>query len=146
VPTLVFTTEDGDPTPGALRLTAAFTAFDQYVDAAVGIGAPGYDLSGKTLQAQVRLVSSTLPPGGVQLLARSGSAYLRAAGPAVDAAALAAGTWVPLVLDLAAVSEPDFDPSEIVQIAVRLSSGPAAGGGVFEPTGETVLEIDTVTE
>jgi hypothetical protein len=146
VPTLVFTAADGDQSPGALRLTAAFTAFDQYVDAAVGLGAPGYDLAARTLQARVRLVSGALPPGGVRLLARTGAAYVAASGPALDAGALPVGTWVPLVLDLAAISEPDFDPSQVVQIAVRLSSGPASGGGVFQPTGETILEIDTVTE
>jgi hypothetical protein len=145
-PTLEHTGYDGDPSPGALRLTATFTDFDQHVDAVVDLGAPGYDLSGKALHARVRLVSGTLPAGGVRLLARAGSAHIETAGPALDADALPPGTWAPLVLDLAAVPEPDFDPAEVVQIAVRLSSGPASGGAVFEPIGEAVLEIDTVTE
>jgi hypothetical protein len=142
---LAFTAAEGDPSPGALRLTAAFTAFDQYVHAVVGIGAPGYDLTGKTLQARVRLVSGTLPSGSVQLLAWAGSANL-AAGPELDAGALPAGTWVPAVLDLAGVPDPGFDPSQVVQIGVRLWSGPGGqDASAFEST-EAILEIDTVTE
>jgi len=55
-------------------------------------------------------------------------------------------------LDLGAITETGFDPRRIAEIGVQLSSslpasdGGTADGGTFVTTGETVFEIDTVTD
>jgi len=87
-----FADADGDPSPGALLLTASFTDGGQYAIAAVGFAPPGLDLSGKTLHARVRLVSGAFASGRVALYACSaGAPYVCAAAPGLDAASLEIG-------------------------------------------------------
>ena len=149
-PTLHFAGADGDPSAGALSLTVAFTAPDQYVIAGFGIGQPGRDLSGKTLHARVRLVSGALE-GRVMLGAVSGPSFVVAETPGLDAASLTAGAWVPVSLDLGAAPA-GFDASKIIQIGVRVAASAAAldagtpAGGSFASTGDLVFEIDSVTD
>jgi endoglucanase len=151
-PTLRFSSTDGDPSAGALVLTVAFTGPDQYVIANVDFGQPGLDLSGKTLHARVRLVSGSLGGGRLIFGALSGPSYLLAETPALDATSLAAGTWVPLSLDLGTTTAVGFDASKIVQVGVRIlasaasSDGGTSDGGTFANAGETVFEIDSVTD
>jgi len=146
-PTLTFSGSEGDPIPGALELTVAFTGFDQYVDLVVGAAPPGFDLSAKTLRARVRLVSGSASPGGVQLIARTGSSNdVPASGPSVDGAGLIPGTWVPLTLDLGAVTAAGFDPAKVVQIGIRVSTNNSSASAPFPAPGDTILEVDTVTE
>jgi hypothetical protein len=143
-PSLEFSPSDGDPDPGSIRMSVTFTDFEQYVAAVVGT-APGIDLRGKTLHARVRLASGSLSSGNVQLIARTGPLYIGASGSPILAADLAAGTWVSMDLDLGTATVTDFDPSKVEQIAVLLWSGDA-GASAFQSTGETVLEIDNVTD
>jgi hypothetical protein len=53
---------------------------------------------------------------------------------------------VPLILDLGGVTAAGFDPAKVVQIGVRLSSSSATRGVPFPALGDTILEVDTVTE
>jgi hypothetical protein len=152
-PTLRFADGDGDPSPGALALTVAFTAPDQYAIADVAFGGTGVDLSGKTLHANVRLVSGSLPAGIIGFYACSGGATrICPHAPALDGASLTAGAWVPMTLDLGAATDAGFDAKGIVAIglqffstAASLDAGAPDGGG-FTATGDTVFEIDSVTE
>ena len=116
---MTFSGSDGDPTPGALQLTAAFTGFDQYVDIVVGAAQPGFDLSGKTLHARVRLVSGSLSAGSVQLIARTEPAAVAAAGPSLDGAGLPPGTWVPNVAHGSATDSLTGTPIAAVSDTVR---------------------------
>ena len=144
---LDFVASDGDPSPGALRLTATFTGFDQYDEALFVFGDPGVDLAGKTLHARVRLLAGPLSGGGVQLVAFSGPTFVEADGPLLDATALAEGGWVSLEFALAQARTATFDPSRVGAFAVRLRSGSAAAGGVLaRDGGATVIEVDSVTE
>jgi hypothetical protein len=143
-PALAFDAAGGDPSPGALKVTARFTDFDQYVDPIVAFPPPGIDLAGKTLRARVRVVSGAFV-GAVQFHASSGPSFVYA-GSFYDASNFPLGTWVEVALDLGAVTEPGFDASQIVQIGAQIFSGFSGGGGTFTPAGDTVFEIDTVTD
>jgi endoglucanase len=146
-PNLTFSGSDGDPARGALKLTAAFTDFDQYVDIVVSVAPPGFDLSGKTLRARVRLISGSLVACTVQFIARAGSLdSVPASGPSLNGTDLLQGTWVPLIFDLGGVTTAGFDPAKLVQIGVRVSSGGSSASVPFAATGDAILEIDTVTE
>jgi endoglucanase len=151
-PTLRFVSADGDPGAGALELTVAFTGLEQYVVANVNFGQPGLDLSGKTLHARVKIVSGSLGVGRVMFGAVSGPSYIVAETPALDAAGLTTGAWVPLTLDLGTTTAVGFDASKIVGIGLRFLASPASSdggtsdGGSFVSTGNAVFEIDTVTD
>jgi hypothetical protein len=147
-PTLRFAAGDGDPSPGALALTVSFTAPDQYATANVAFGATGWDLSGKTLHAKVRLVSGTLPAGVVAFYACSGGAtYICPHAPVLDGASLTAGAWVPMTLDLGAAPLAGFNAKGIAEIGVQvLATAASPDGGSFAATGDIVFEIDNVIE
>ncbi len=140
-PSVSFDGSDGSPTPGALRVTAPFTALDQFVDAIVGVSQPGLNLSGQQLHVMVKLVSGTF--GGLQLHASSGATFAFTAAPFVGS--LPVGEWVPITLDLTSGTSPGFDPSQVVQLGVQFFSGFSSNGGTFVNAGTTILEIDTLT-
>jgi hypothetical protein len=140
-PSISLDSSDGNPAPGALRVTAPFTALDQFVDAIVGVSQPGLNLSGQQLHVMVKLVSGTF--GGLQFHASSGASFAFTAAPFVGSLPL--GQWVPITLDLTSGTSPDFDPSQVVQIGVQFFSGFSNNGGTFVNTGDTVVEIDTLT-
>jgi hypothetical protein len=144
-PTLSINPADGSPDPGALQVSVHFTAFDQYVDPNVNFFIVRPNLTGKVLHARIRLVSGSFAQGGFQLHASTGDSFTYGS-TFLDGAALPLGVWVPVDLDLGAVTTPGFDPSQVVQIGVQFLSGFASGGGTFADTGDTVFEIDTVTD
>ena len=157
LPTLRFADTDGDPIAGALKLTVAFTAIDQYAAAHVDFAKPGLNLSGKTLHARVRLVSGTFASGGLQLYVCTGPSYICGESLIVNSASLTPGEWVSLTLDLSTVTVVGFDASGIMEIGVSFfsSSAPVKGGNsdggmsdaaTFANTGEIVFEIDAVTD
>ena len=63
-PTLEWSSTDGDPTPGSLKVTVTFTGFKQYIDPQVNLPTP-QDFSGthSLVKARIRLVSGTFPAG-----------------------------------------------------------------------------------
>jgi hypothetical protein len=163
-PTVSFAESDGDPSPGSLRLTVAFTGPWQYAAAGVVFG-QARDLSGKTLHARVRRVSG--PAAGV----RAGFFACGFADPGWaaagtfctdlpvqnDAAELAEGAWAPLASDVVPPSPmfgipgPTFTPASVVELGIEVytvtpTDGGATDGGAWASTGDLVLEIDSVTE
>ena len=146
-PAISFQPGDGDPAPGSASVAVSFTAFDQYVDPIINLPFPGLDLSGTTLHARVRLVTGSLPDsGGVLFHASSGFDFAFAAAPFILTGALTPGVWVPIEFDLAHpdFTSPTFDPAQIVQVGIQVTSGfdlgaPFTGGPV-------VLQIDTITD
>jgi endoglucanase len=143
----LFDVADGDPSsgPGSMKVTTVFTALDQYVDTIVGFGQPGFNWTGKTLHAMVRLASGDFPDGGVNFYALSGAGFAFT-GVFTGSDQFPPGEWVPLTLDLNAGTQPGFDPSEVVQIGIQFYSGFSDGGGTFTGSGPAVFEIDTVTD
>jgi endoglucanase len=144
-PVLAFEGGDGDPAsgPGSLKVTVGFTAFDQYVDPTVDFPQPGLDLSsGSALHVNIKLVSGSFVGGGVQFHAGSGPSFAFA-GAFMNWDQFPLGVWVPVTLSLNASG--GFDPTQVVQLGVQFFSGFSGGGGVFTPSGDTVFEIDSVT-
>jgi hypothetical protein len=143
-PSLAETPTDGNPNPGALQLTVEFTDLNQYVNPEINFAQPGVNLAGKTLTAQVKLVSGSIPLGGVQFYASTGSSYVFG-GNFYSASSFPVGQWVPVTLNLSSVTAPGFDPTQVVQLGVQFYSG-FTGGGTFTDAGPVVFEIDTVTD
>ena len=99
------------------------------------------------LAARVRLLAGPLLGGGVHLVAFSGSKYIEADGPLLDAAALPEGEWVTLEFALDRTPTATFDRSRVTASAVRLRSGSAVTGGAFASDGRaTIIEIDNVAD
>jgi hypothetical protein len=144
-PTLEWDGTDGSPDLGALKVTATFTNYRQYVDVIKQIS-PALDLTGRVLKAQVKLVSSTPAsfPGGVQFHASAGPAYTYygVAGLSFGAP----GAWSPIRLDLG-TSSASFDPTMIVQLGVQVYAGdPPQGMTTLAAPITIVFEIDTITD
>ena len=151
-PNLSFVGTGGGPSAGSLELTAAFTGSNQYVIADIAIASPGLNLSSKTLHAWVRLVSGPLD-GGVSFYACSGGATYVCPGCGRQfrpARCRCLGTTD--AGSLSAMALAGFDPAGIVEIGIQVLSSPTsldggtADGGRFASTGDTVVEIDTVTD
>jgi endoglucanase len=142
-PTLTINATDGAPDPGSLQVTAHFTAFHQYVDPDVNFFSPRLNLTGKVLHARIRLVSGTFDQGAFQFHASTGDSFVYAS-TFFNGTALPLGVWVPVDLDLSTVTAPGYDPTQVVQIGVQFLSG--FGSGTYVDTGDTVFEIDTVTD
>jgi hypothetical protein len=155
-PTLTFVESEGDPSPGSLRLTVAFTGPAQFAAAGIVFGQPR-DLSGKMLHARVRLVSGPAAGAWAGLYA-CGTRCVEEG--AIDATELAGGAWASLALDLDvaathtpinALPSPNFIPASVSELGIEVytwtpADGGAADGGASTSTGEVVLEIDTVTD
>ncbi len=147
-PTLVFTSSDGDPSPGALALTVRFTGAGQYATTDIALR-PGFNLTGKTIAARVRLASGSFSTGDATMYACSDgpSSYICVQAPPIDASMLTAGAWLPVSLNLATATAVGFDVSKILEIGMSFSSPAAsADAAAFVSTGDTVFEIDTVTD
>ncbi|MFL5304492.1 MAG: glycoside hydrolase family 5 protein [Polyangia bacterium] len=145
--TLTCVATDGDPSAGALRLTATFTGYGQYADALYVFGAPGIDLTAKTLRARVRLLAGSLFDRGVQLVAFSGPTSVEGDGPSLDAGGLSDGQWASLDFPLEQARSATFDPSHVVGFAVRLRTGSASAESTFPSDGgATIIEIDDVAD
>jgi hypothetical protein len=127
---------------------------DQYAIADVGFASPGVNLLGKTLHAWVRLASGSFAGGVVFYACRAGTpSWICTGTPLTGADKLTVGAWVPLTLDLATGTTVGFDAEGIREIGVTfLSSAPSPDGGIpddggtFVSTGNTVFQIDTVTD
>jgi hypothetical protein len=128
---LSWTDSDGNPAVGALQLEAAFTDIVEETAQAVAVQRDlgGYDLSGQTLTAEVKLVSGFhVDPdeasGCAQIYLQSGEDWVWANG---DCTALVEGEWVTLSVDAdepASVEDDgDHDPSQIMRLGIQLYSG-----------------------
>jgi hypothetical protein len=151
-PTLEWSSTDGDPSPGSLKVTVTFTGFKQYIDPQINLATP-QDFSGthNLVKARIRLVSGSFPTGGVQFHVSSGltgpNAYVYVSAPFINSTSLTPGSWITVNLDTNTVSPFDttktFDPTQIVQIGIQFTTGDPFEGGT--PTfGQAVFEIDTV--
>lgn len=141
VPTLALDSSVGNPSPGALKVTATFTDYNQYIDAIINLAS--MDLTGKTLHAKVMLMSGTFP-GYAVIHASSTSTYIYDAKGYVG---LTAGTWTDLTFDLSTATATGWTPAQIVQVGIQVGSGSPPDAGVKLPaTLPVVLYIDTVTD
>jgi hypothetical protein len=143
-PTLAWDMTDGNPAtpPGCLKLVVTYTGYGQYVD--VKLALPSSNLKGHQLSAQVQLASATggTFSGGAILEADTGSTFLYGGSQGVS---LSVGTWVPLTLDLDAITTTGYDDTMVVQVGVQFYSGsaPLGAGTIFAPIEATFL-LDTI--
>ena len=132
----------GTPATGALKVTADFTDFQQYVEVKVALSPPK-DLSGTKLHASIQVTSSFY--GGAFIYAKSGSTYV--SSNANGTGLTSVGTYTPLVLDLNTATSSGttpFDPTTIEEIDIHIYSNGATDGGTFPMPGEYTFYIDNV--
>jgi hypothetical protein len=134
----------GDPSNGSLQVTADFTDYSQFVQSTIDLSPP-INATGKTIHVFVRLDSGAFL-GGAQILAQSAGGH---AAPASTSTTLTAGTtWKELTLDLTAAhaASAAFDPSQLTEISIQLTTGSKpTGAGAFVPVNAT-FHIDSVTD
>jgi hypothetical protein len=149
-PSLDWSSADGDPNPGSLKVTVTFSGFKQYIDPKVNISTP-IDLTGRIVKARARLVSGSFPSGGVQFHISSGltgpNAYCYVAAQFVNSTSFTVGNWITLQLDTSTVSSASgtctFDASQIVEMGVQFTTGDPYEGGT-PAFGQAVFEIDSI--
>ncbi len=150
-PTLEWSSTDGDPNPGSLKVTVTFTGFKQYIDPQINLPTPqDFSPAHNLVKARIRLVSGSFPAGGVQFHVSSGAtganAYVYVSAPFINSTSLTAGSWITVNLDTSTVAPTDgrtFDPTQIVQIGIQFTTGDPYEGGTLT-FGQAVFEIDTV--
>jgi hypothetical protein len=142
-PTVTFDSTMGNPSPGSLKVTATYTAYNQYVDALIN-PSPAIDLTGATLHVKVMLVSvsNTAWTGGVQIHASTGAFVY---GNPTGMALTTPGVWVDVPFDLSIVGAAGWDPSMVVQFGVQFYSGSAPTTPATFPI-SAVFAIDTFTD
>jgi hypothetical protein len=144
LPSVVWDGTAGNPSNGSLQVTANFTDYSQFVQSTIDIH-PAIDATGKTIHVFVRLDSGAFL-GGAQILAQSAGGH---AAPASTLTTLTAGTtWKELTLDLTAAhaASAAFDPSQLTEISIQLTTGSKpTGAGAFAPV-SAVFHIDSVTD
>ena len=128
------------------QLTAPFTALDQFVDAIVGLDAARAQSLGPDAARDGQAGVGAFPSGGLQFHASSGASFTYGSETFIGGSTLTAGSWIPLTLDLGAITASGFDPTQIVQIGVQFYSGFSGNGTMFTNDGPAVFEIDTVTD
>ena len=142
-PSLTWDGADGMPSPGSLKVNVTYSAYSQYVDAALNVSS--LDLTGKVLHAFVKLDSGFFL-GGVQLHAGAGPNYTYASGAYTPFEA--EDTWYELTLDLtqAQTNVAGFVANDIRQIGVQFSTGdPGDGGGTFSGPIDAIFHIDSIS-
>jgi hypothetical protein len=114
--------QNGDKTPGALRMSAPFDAPNQKIEVQANVSP--IDMRGRTIVARVRLgsglSSDATNPGGIKLFVKTGEAYNYASG--AWAYLLPGQGWVDVTFDCdAPVLVPnEFDASSVRQLGVEL--------------------------
>jgi len=133
--TLAFDPSEGDPAPGALRVTVPYSGANQYVVAFRTVS-PGRDWTGKILHARVRVVEGTFT-GFATPYVRTTAAYVYGG----TATVLARNTcWQDVRLDLKhpETSNAGFDPAQVTSGGLQLTTGSAGAGA-----GPATFDIDS---
>lgn len=143
---LTYIADDGDPTSGSLELRVNISAIDQYVIAQAQVAR---NLTGKTLHARVKLQAGSLNGTRVWLHACTGATFVCAQGSPIDPT-LTPGEWLPLEWDLATVTTPGFDATEVISLGVTVDATVNPDGtpreGALSEGSDATLRIDTFTE
>lgn len=118
-----FDSQNGDVSPGTLKIEAPFDASNQKVEVQVTLPSPR-DLRGRTLRVRVRLASGlssdTVSPGGIKLFAKGGDDWGYASGAWTYLNSGSGWVEVTLNLDSPILVPTEFTPSQVRQIGVEL--------------------------
>lgn len=140
--TLSYDSQNGDVSPGVLKVGAPFTGSNQKVEFQVTLG-QGLDVRGRVLKARVRLgsglSSDQANPGGIKFFAKAGASFGYASGAWTY---LDGNGWVDVTLigDEPILVPNEFDASDVRQIGFELRT--------FTETtqvSEAVVYVDSVT-
>ena len=124
--------DEGNP-GGALRAEIPFTDAGQYIGFGLDLTSEPLDLTGRTITAWVKIVSGVgdaddlmTNPAGAKIYAKSGEAYVYAAGTFNNITEI--GEWLEIDFDLEYPDYVDeangiFDPSEIREIGIQIDTG-----------------------
>jgi hypothetical protein len=137
----------GTPPSGALKVTATFTTFNQYVEILLGFSPPK-DLTGTVLHASVNVVppsTATSFLGGAFIYAKSGQQYVYSNSTGTG---LSTGVFTPLTFDFdtaaaASGQTGTFMPSMIQELGIHIYADSPFDGGTFA-SGEYTFYIDNV--
>jgi len=152
-PSIQWASDDSESSAssGSMKISVTFDSYGQYVDPVINLPSV-VDLSSRQLTMKVRLVSGTFmawSQGGVQFHFSTTSSYTYSAGMWIDSTTFTNNSWKVTSIDTAtavpATAGAMWDPTQVIQIGVQFLSG-FSGGGTFVDTGDTVFEIDTVTD
>lgn len=145
-PSLTWDSAIGDPAPGSLEVTNTFTDYGQILDVSVAI-APLADLAGKTIHARVMLDGvvdggPVFTSGYAQVHASSsGFLYANANETEIDP-----GVWTDVVFKLSApaFAADGFDPTQIMEVAVRIGTDSGPEGGTYPGPQTLTFHIDSI--
>jgi hypothetical protein len=146
-PSLTWDNSDGSPSNGALRITATFTAYGQYVNVQASFPA-ALDLAGRTVGARIKLVSE-MPAGAfvpiAQIHVTTGSNFGYAFSSPINLDAV--GTWTDLSFQLGTATANTFVPSMVDQVGIQITApAPSSDASTALPSPTTlVVELDTIT-
>jgi hypothetical protein len=154
-PTLTWDGTQGDPSPGALKVTAPYSDFRQYVEVVKDYGTTNLqDWSGKTrLSVRFKLASGFIQdatsPGHAVLYTRSYTAASDGGTGVIGFNALLGdvtpgGAWQEMSIALDAPSRLDWDKSKVTNFAIRFDAGQAPSSTSAKPT-PAVIYVDTFT-
>lgn len=139
---LSYDAQNGDVSPGVLRVEAPFTGSNQKVEFQVTFAQP-IDMSGRVLRARVRLGSGlsndAAHPGGIKFFAKAGANFNYASG---EWTYLSSSGWqdISLVADAPILVPTEFDGSQVRQIGFELRT--------FSDTtqvSKAVIYVDSIT-
>jgi hypothetical protein len=131
---------EGDPEPGAARVTLEFSADGQLAEFARNFGtseSPGLNLTGKVITARARVEAGGAPTVAAKMYVKTGTTYSYADSGETT---LLPGTWVtlrfqtPSYVNDAAV----YDIADVREIGIEI-----LGRGATAPTA-TVVHLDTI--
>jgi hypothetical protein len=157
VGTLGDTLTDGHACPGALTLTAPFTAYGSQENAQALVSLGGANWTGRTkLHSWVKLETASYPGiSGVQAYVQTDS-YAYYTDQFVDSAVLADGAWHEIIVDLVDLSNDSYtnvpdggtiDLAAVSALGVQVSAPTTApAGGPTAPSTATLLVDDIWVE
>jgi hypothetical protein len=124
--TAVWDAAEGSPSPGALKVTAPFTDWNQYVDVHAGSFMAGMlpSWTGKKFHVRMKVasgfVTDTSLMGGAQPYVLTGSGYVFGSAwtnvPSGDA-------WHDFSVDLSTITTAGFDPTMVMIYGLQIASG-----------------------
>jgi hypothetical protein len=144
-PTITWDGTVGDPAPGSLKITATFTACNQFVEPAIVLS-PTADLTGKKVSARLQ-VTSGMFSGGAQLYLQTDANY---GGYAKAAFTIPPTGFATAIIDLAtAISDTSvpLSPGQVIHVGVKIFSGYAPTCTTYANPGVAVVfNLDTFTD
>jgi len=133
-PTFSLDVNEGSPDPGSFKVTATYSAANQYVDVQKNMMTTPGNWAGRTLHVRVKVASGTFVGGAhVYVLTDPfifGGTFTNIANN---------HNWQEFTVNLDSATHPDpaYDPTKVTVFGVQLTSG------AMNPPGEVVFNVDT---